>query len=241
MAATHPTSCPVTRGATGTSGPTTLARLAELEPRIRGLLRGRRSGYRLRGAHRQQLPGVLRGLPMTVTWCTSMPLLPPSSAARCPLLSPITICARRAPPTWRTSRSPSPSIQPMIFIESGGVGNHHPDFAAACATPLCRSCRARRRGGDGGHRDPGCDAGQPLRERLLAKALLASPRQPALATAERARGHHDLLGCGRDALRAQRISARTGSPQGWAVDLAVGATARGPPLAVGQVGVAPTA
>ena len=28
-----------------------------------------------------------------------------------------------------------PSIQPMIAIESGGVGNHHPDFAAACVNP----------------------------------------------------------------------------------------------------------
>lgn len=28
-----------------------------------------------------------------------------------------------------------PSIQPFLAIDSGGVGNHHPDFAAACATP----------------------------------------------------------------------------------------------------------
>ncbi len=72
-----------------------------------------------------------------------------------------------------------PSIQPFVAIDSGGVGNHHPDFAAACAT--ASADRAVLDGGVAMAWTAITAATRPaLRERLLAgQAARGTGRTPA--------------------------------------------------------------
>jgi len=146
----------------------TLARLAELEPRVRACLE---AGALATGCALE----VTSGSPpySEAAYDPDLVRLYAEAAGELGRTVPVAISAddlRQAGSTDMANVSLAlPSIQPFVAIDSGGVGNHHPDFAAACAAPS-----ADRAVYDGGlamawtaiaaATDP------PLRERLLAGA-----------------------------------------------------------------------
>jgi len=112
----------------------TLARLAELEPRLRDCFT---AGALATGCSVQ----VTAGSPPYSEAGYDAELVAVWAAAARELgrESPTEVTAqdrRSAGSTDMANISLAvPSIQPFLAIDSGGVGNHHPDFAAACATP----------------------------------------------------------------------------------------------------------
>jgi len=149
----------------------TLARLAELEPRLRACFD---AGALATGC----TVSVAQGSPpySEAAYDAELARAYAGFTAELGRSTPVAVTAedlRAAGSTDMANVSLAlPSIQPFIAIDSGGVGNHHPDFAAACINPSADA--AVLDGGLAMARTAITAATAPaLRERLLASAYSA--------------------------------------------------------------------